>query len=139
MQTHEITRENPNKKSRQVGRGGTRGKTSGRGGKGQTARAGNKRRPAMRDVIKKLPKLRGRGINVNKAFREKAVAINLIDLNVYEDGATVNPVSLVAHGILEMKLGKFPKVKIMNTGKLDKKLSFEGVEMSEATKKTLGL
>jgi hypothetical protein len=30
-------------------------------------------------------------------------------------------------------------VKIMNTGKLDKKLSFEGVEMSEATKKTLGL
>ncbi len=139
MQTHEIIRENPNKKSRQVGRGGTRGKTSGRGGKGQTARAGNKRRPAMRDAIKKLPKLRGRGVNVNKAFRAKSVAINLIDLNVYEDGAMVNPMSLVAHGILEMKLGKFPKVKIMNTGKLDKKLSFEGVEMSEATKKTLGL
>jgi large subunit ribosomal protein L15 len=139
MQTHEIIRENPNKKSHQVGRGGTRGKTSGRGGKGQTARAGNKRRPAMRDAIKKLPKLRGRGVNVNKAFRAKAVAINLIDLNVYEDGAMVNPMSLVAHGILEMKLGKFPKVKIMNTGKLDKKLSFEGVEMSEATKKTLGL
>jgi hypothetical protein len=93
----------------------------------------------MRDAIKKLPKLRGRGVNVNKAFRAKAVAINLIDLNVYEDGAMVNPMSLVAHGILEMKLGKFPKVKIMNTGKLDKKLSFEGVEMSEATKKTLGL
>ena len=44
MQINEIVRENPNKKSRQVGRGGTRGKTSGRGGKGQTARAGNKRR-----------------------------------------------------------------------------------------------
>jgi len=139
MQTHEIIRENPNKKSRQVGRGGTRGKTSGRGGKGQTARAGNKRRPAMRDIIKKLPKLRGRGININKAFREKAVAINMIDLNVYADGAVVSPVSLVAHGLLEMKLGKFPKVKIMNTGKLDKKLTFEGVEMSESTKKTLGL
>ena len=35
------------------------GKTSGRGGKGQTARAGNKRRPELRDIIKKLPKNRG--------------------------------------------------------------------------------
>lgn len=42
-----------------VGRGGKHAKTSGRGGKGQTARAGNKRRPELRDIIKKLPKLRG--------------------------------------------------------------------------------
>lgn len=42
-----------------VGRGGKHAKTSGRGGKGQTARAGNKRRPALRDIIKKLPKNRG--------------------------------------------------------------------------------
>ena len=48
---------------RRVGRGqaSTRGKTSGRGGKGQTARAGNKRRPELRDIIKKLPKRRGYG------------------------------------------------------------------------------
>ena len=42
-----------------MGRGGRRGKTAGRGGKGQTARAGNKRRPELRDIIKKLPKNRG--------------------------------------------------------------------------------
>ena len=42
MQIHEIQREHSNRASRQVGRGGKRGKTSGRGGKGQTARAGNK-------------------------------------------------------------------------------------------------
>jgi len=42
-----------------VGRGGKHAKTSGRGGKGQTARAGNKRRPELRDIIKKLPKNRG--------------------------------------------------------------------------------
>ena len=42
-----------------IGRGGKHAKTSGRGGKGQTARAGNKRRPALRDIIKKLPKNRG--------------------------------------------------------------------------------
>lgn len=42
-----------------MGRGGKHAKTSGRGGKGQTARAGNKRRPELRDIIKKLPKNRG--------------------------------------------------------------------------------
>jgi ribosomal protein L15 len=59
MKENTLKREHPNKAARQVGRGGTRGKQSGRGGKGQTARAGNKRRPQMRDIIKKLPKLRG--------------------------------------------------------------------------------
>ncbi len=139
MQTHEIKREHPNKKQRQVGRGGTRGKTSGRGGKGQTARAGNKRRPAMRDIIKKIPKLRGRGVNTNKAFRPKPVAINLIDLNIYEDGAVVSPISLVAHGLLEMEKGRFPKVKIFAMGELTKKLTFEGVLFSEPAKAKLGI
>ncbi|HNW71501.1 MAG TPA: hypothetical protein PKZ36_02640 [Candidatus Paceibacterota bacterium] len=59
MQIHNIKRVHKNKKDRIVGRGGKHAKTSGRGGKGQTARAGNKRRPELRDIIKKLPKNRG--------------------------------------------------------------------------------
>lgn len=59
MQIHNLQRTHKNKKDRIVGRGGKHAKTSGRGGKGQTARAGNKRRPELRDIIKKLPKLRG--------------------------------------------------------------------------------
>jgi large subunit ribosomal protein L15 len=59
MQIHELKRTHKNKKDRIVGRGGKHAKTSGRGGKGQTARAGNKRRPELRDIIKKLPKNRG--------------------------------------------------------------------------------
>ncbi len=59
MQIHNLKRTHKNKKDRQVGRGGKHAKTSGRGGKGQTARAGNKRRPELRDIIKKLPKNRG--------------------------------------------------------------------------------
>ncbi|MBP9711718.1 MAG: hypothetical protein KBD55_01650 [Candidatus Pacebacteria bacterium] len=59
MQIHELKRQHKNKKDRIVGRGGKHAKTSGRGGKGQTARAGNKRRPELRDIIKKLPKNRG--------------------------------------------------------------------------------
>ena len=63
MQIHNLKRKNKNKKDRLVGRGGKHAKTSGRGGKGQTARAGNKRRPELRDIIKKLPKLRGYQFN----------------------------------------------------------------------------
>ncbi len=59
MQLHNLKRQHKNKKDRIVGRGGKHAKTSGRGGKGQTARAGNKRRPELRDIIKKLPKNRG--------------------------------------------------------------------------------
>ncbi|KKU50147.1 MAG: hypothetical protein A3F53_00570 [Candidatus Zambryskibacteria bacterium RIFCSPHIGHO2_12_FULL_48_10] len=61
MQFHTLKRKTPNHKSKQVGRGGTRGKTAGRGTKGQNARAGRKKRPEIRDVIKRVPKLRGRG------------------------------------------------------------------------------
>ena len=59
MQINNLKRVHKNKKDRIVGRGGKHAKTSGRGGKGQTARAGNKRRPELRDIIKKLPKNRG--------------------------------------------------------------------------------
>ncbi len=63
MQIHNLKRLHKNKKDRIVGRGGKHAKTSGRGGKGQTARAGNKRRPELRDIIKKLPKNRGYRFN----------------------------------------------------------------------------
>ena len=69
MQIHNLKRTHKNKKDRLVGRGGKHAKTSGRGGKGQTARAGNKRRPELRDIIKKLPKNRGYQFkSVRKAF-----------------------------------------------------------------------
>jgi ribosomal protein L15 len=59
MQIHEIQRKTANRDRRYVGRGGKRGKTSGRGTKGQNSRAGRKIRPVIRDLIKKLPKNRG--------------------------------------------------------------------------------
>ena len=71
MQFHTLKRKTPNKKSKQVGRGGTRGKTAGRGTKGQNARAGHKNRPEIRDVIKRVPKLRGRGKSSLKSRRAK--------------------------------------------------------------------
>ncbi|MDP3646420.1 MAG: uL15 family ribosomal protein [bacterium] len=80
---------------RRVGRGqsSTRGKQSGRGGKGQTARAGHKIRPAMRDIIKKIPKRRGYGKNRGRTYvpHLTPVALSLEKLNkLFESGAEVS-------------------------------------------------
>ncbi|OHA92238.1 MAG: hypothetical protein A3J09_02040 [Candidatus Zambryskibacteria bacterium RIFCSPLOWO2_02_FULL_51_21] len=77
MQFHTLKRKTPNKTSRQVGRGGTRGKTAGRGTKGQNARAGHKNRPELRDVIKRVPKLRGRGKSSLKSFQPRLTGATL--------------------------------------------------------------
>ena len=69
MQFHNLQSKTKRKKSRPVGRGGKRGKTTGRGTKGQNARAGHKKRPEMRDIIKRIPKLRGRGRSSLKSFK----------------------------------------------------------------------
>lgn len=58
MQIHELKIKKQKGKKR-VGRGGKRGTYSGRGQKGQKSRAGRRIRPAERDLIIRLPKLRG--------------------------------------------------------------------------------
>ena len=83
MQLHTLKRKTKNKKDREVGRGGRHAKTSGRGTKGQNARAGRKLRPQLRDIIKKLPKRRGRGKNVNKSFEIRPAAVSLTKLSVF--------------------------------------------------------
>jgi len=127
MQINTIKRENPNKKARQVGRGGTRGKTSGRGMKGQTSRAGNKTRPQIRDIIKKLPKLRGYRFNSRKT---KFTVVNVSDLNLFEDGAVVKRSVLFEKNLIRKVGGALPKVKILGTGEIKKKLSIEGCLVS---------
>lgn len=71
MQWNTLKPKTKRTKSRQVGRGGKRGKTSGKGTKGQNARAGRKKRPEIRDFIKRFPKLRGRGKNSLKSFQPR--------------------------------------------------------------------
>ncbi|ETB64024.1 TPA: 50S ribosomal protein L15 [Candidatus Nomurabacteria bacterium] len=131
MQLNTLKREHPNKKARLVGRGGTRGKTSGRGGKGQTARAGNKRRPELRDIIKKLPKLRGYRF---KSFKIKPNPINIGELNVYKGGETVNPKSLFEKKLIEKEGGNLPKVKILGSGEINIKITVENCEVSSSAR-----
>lgn len=138
MQLHELVPATARKVAKRIGRGGKRGKTSGRGGKGQTARAGNSMRPEMRDFIKKLPKLRGHGVNraatVNEE-RVRPVAVNVAALEAaFQTGATVSPKTLVALGVVETVRKRAPKVKILATGELTKALTIEGCEVSATAK-----
>jgi large subunit ribosomal protein L15 len=134
MQLHTLKRQHPNKKARQVGRGGTRGKTSGRGGKGQTARAGNKRRPQMRDIIKKLPKLRG--YRFNTATKKPAV-VNVGALNVFAAGTVVTPAVLFEKNLVRRSGGVMPHVKVLGTGEITIKLSVTGCEVSKIAKEKI--
>ncbi|MFA6797131.1 MAG: uL15 family ribosomal protein [Candidatus Paceibacterota bacterium] len=132
MQIHNLKRITKNKKTATVGRGGKRGKTSGRGGKGQTARAGHKVRPEVRDFIKRMPKLRGYAFNSKNV---KASVINVADLELlFVDNELVNPSTIVKKGILEIGAGKNPKVKILSNGELTKKLEISGCLVSAGAK-----
>ena len=133
MEMNNLKRQSKRIHSKLFGRGGKRGKTAGRGTKGQNARAGRKFRPVLRDVIKKLPKLRGYRFNSHIA---KPVAINLNQLDGFAKGETVNLQTLAEKGILGTKLGKHPAVKILGTGEIKNALNFDMVKVSaEARKK----
>lgn len=134
MQFNNLKKNTNNKESRQVGRGGKRGKTSGRGTKGQNARSGRKKRPELRDVIKRIPKLRGRGKNSLKSRFDKFVAINLVDLNVFDKGAEVTLTSLLEKGLTTTRSGKAQAVKILAKGELTKALNIKGLKVSETAK-----
>lgn len=134
MQLNNLKREHPNKKARQVGRGGSRGKTSGRGGKGQTARAGNKPRPQLRDIIKKLPKLRGRGKNSLKPVSPKSNTVTLAQILKLETTNITRDVLLKA-GLIKREAGVLPQVKIVGNDSVSKKLTIaKGIKLSAGSK-----
>lgn len=134
MQLHNLKRKTKNKKKRVVGRGGARGKTSGRGTKGQNARAGHKKRPEIRDMIKKLPKLRGYRFN---STEQKPTAVNVGALNIFDEGATLSPKDFLVAGLIRRKGGKLPLVKILGTGELSKKFTVEGCVVSKVAREKI--
>ncbi|MBI2475747.1 MAG: 50S ribosomal protein L15 [Candidatus Taylorbacteria bacterium] len=135
MQSHQLQRVHKNRRSVQVGRGGKRGKTSGRGGKGQTARAGHKVRPEMRDIIKRIPKLRGRGKNIFQSFQPKFTPVNLKLIEKhFAEGERVNPESLAAKGLAKGGRGEKPLIKILASGEIAKKITVSGCALSAAAR-----
>ncbi|MCW9054473.1 MAG: 50S ribosomal protein L15 [Candidatus Pacebacteria bacterium] len=138
MQLNELQPKTKRQTKKRVGRGGLRGKTSGRGMKGQTARAGHSLRPEMRDIIKKLPKLRGHGKNRGRTVNSSVVKptpVNLSTINaLYKSGEQVTPETLHTHGVITQAGGRLPVVKILAKGEISKKVSVSKCLFSEAAK-----
>lgn len=105
------------RRGRGVGTGN--GKTAGKGHKGQNARSGGGVRPGFEGgqlpLYRKLPK---RGF-YNRFGKQYAV-VNVSELNVFEDGATVD-----MNALLEKRIVRKPQdgLKVLGNGELTKKLT----------------
>jgi large subunit ribosomal protein L15 len=96
------------------------GKTSGRGGKGQTARSGSSIRIGFEGgqmpLIRRIPK---RGFN-NTRHGTTYLPINVEALNAFDDGARVDEAALRKAGLAN---GPGDGIKILGDGEVTKKLS----------------
>ncbi len=130
MQLHLLRKNQANKTPRtRVGRGGKRGTTSGKGTKGQRSRTGHRIRPAERDFIQRLPKLRG---FKNKPHAAAFIPVNLDRLEKMQS-PSVTLESLRAEGVIR----KIGPVKILGMGELTKKLTLSGVKVSASARKKI--
>ena len=117
MELHELA---PIAGSTQVGKrkgrgtGTGNGKTAGRGHKGQMP------------LARRIPK---RGFN--NIFAKPLTAVNLGQLNVFEDGAVVDAAALTEKGIIrDCKYG----LKVLSNGNLTKKLTVKAAAFSGSAK-----
>ncbi|OGH20081.1 MAG: 50S ribosomal protein L15 [Candidatus Levybacteria bacterium RIFCSPHIGHO2_02_FULL_37_13] len=99
-----------------LGHGSGRGKTAGRGTKGQKARG---KIPISFEggaisLIKRLPFRRGKGRN--KVFRKNPIVVNVKNLNVLKKGDIVDIKMLVKNRIVDEKDAKVYGVKILGDG-----------------------
>ncbi len=138
MQLHELKRKTENKDTKRVGRGGGRGKTSGRGTKGQNARAGHKKRPEIREILKKLPKRRGRGIAGLVSIKNKPSVVNISSIEkAFTTGETITAKLLLERGLVRGRKGTTPTVKILGDGQLTKKFTFSGLVVSASAQEKI--
>jgi len=117
-----------------IGESSGHGKTSGRGGKGQSARSGSSIRIGFEGgqmpLIRRLPK---RGFN-NSRFGTEYAPVNLDALNRFDDGATVDESTLRKAGLAN---GQVLPIKILARGTLSKKLIIKATAFSAAAKEAI--
>ena len=133
MKLYELSpAEGSKKEARRIGRGHGSGwgKTSGKGHKGQKARAGRGMRVGFEGgqmpLQRRLPK---RGFN--NIFAKNIVSVNVGTLEKFENGAVVTVASLVEAGIIK---NSFDCVKILGNGNLTKNLTVQVSAFSESAK-----
>ncbi|MDX1535215.1 MAG: uL15m family ribosomal protein [Candidatus Spechtbacterales bacterium] len=139
MQVHNLKKPKNQKRKRRVGRGGARGTFSGRGVKGQKARAGARIRPEIWDYITKIPKLAGptakQGQPMGAQNQRPVFTVNLEDIqSVAKSGDVIDVEYLLKNNLVRKHKGKLPRVKVLAKGDIKKKVTLEGLEFSKSAR-----
>ena len=137
MEGFDIRAPKGQKKNKRIGRGvgSGHGKTSGKGHKGQKARAGGNK-PRVGFEGGQMPLFRRiarRGFS-NYPFKKEFQVVNVSDLNRFADGDTVDPKTLAAKGLARKK---GVPVKVLGSGELTKKVAVEGVHVSASAREKI--
>ena len=115
------------------GHGSGNGKTGGRGHKGQKARSGGKVRAGFEGgqmpLVRRVPK---RGFN--NIFAKPLTAVNVAQLNCFEDGAVVDAAALIEAGVI----ANCPNgLKVLSNGALTKKITVKAAAFSDSAKEKI--
>ncbi len=115
------------------GHGSGRGKTAGRGTKGQKARTGGKVHRAFNGGQTRLSKRLGfkRGLgNSNTAFRDNYAVVNIAELALIDTNITdIQPENFVTAGLMTPAEGR-GLVKVLGDGELDRALTVHAHKVS---------
>ena len=115
------------------GRASGKGKTAGRGHKGQFSRAGSRHKPLFEGgqmpLVRKLP-IRG----FKNYTRKIMVPVNLDSLDRFDGGAEVTIATLMECGLAN---GRFDGVKILGEGEITKKLTVKVSAFSASAKEKI--
>ncbi len=135
MKLHEL-KTLKTRKTQRIGRSGKRGSYSGRGQKGQRSRSGHRIRPAERDLILKLPKIRGFR---NKQKEDNSEVFNLGALSAkFASHAKPGVMLLINRELLKkeklIKKDYKRKIKILGKGEIAFPISIEGCDVSAGAK-----
>ena len=126
------------KKRKRIGRGGSRGGTSGRGHKGQKARSGGGTRPGFEGgqmpLYRRLPE---HGFT-NARFKTVVEAVNIGRFaDMFDEGTEITKVVLLERGIIKPKKAKPFLLKILADGDLTKKLTIVADLFSKGAQKKI--
>lgn len=133
MKLHELSNPTERKDRKRVGRGegGGRGKTCGRGNKGDGSRSGHHSRPHFEGgqipLLRRLPK---RGFNSPDHKEYALVNVSLLE-EIFQDGDSIALETLQEHGLAK-RTGA--GLKVLGDGNLTKKLTVKATAFSASAK-----
>lgn len=122
------------KRRKGIGLGSSKGKTAGKGSKGQQSRSGYSRKlgheGGQMPLFRRLPK---RGFT-NARFQVETTILNLSGLSAFEAGSVVDLEALKAKGLVPRKA---QRLKVLGEGEIDRALTVRAHRFSARAKEAI--